>query len=265
MCFVTSQMGELCGCDCQWVPVRVVPVGLEWGRPSGVWSRHRDQPIMEGYRLHPMDMHPMDRMRARYGRDGRELCGQVKPAELVAVVASLCCQWGGNTEPDSELLVRGGKQGNCQEIRSYVNSLRSEQNGWHLTDDIFFSHFLLWKCLWFESIFSYICSERFSDNKSALVQLMAWHHAITWTNIDQDVSYHMASIHHNELTHWGMNDIGGKYFLIGELPFNYVPAVIIDCKLVLFASIWQQTIPWNFADQAQCEVIRPLIMKLGVN
>ena len=101
---------------------------------------------------------------------------------------------------------------------------------------------------------------------------MAWHHAITWTNIDQDVSYHMASIHHSELTHWGMNDIGRKYFFIssitslwGELPFNYVPAVIIDCKLVLFASIRQQTIPWNFADQAQCEVIRPLIMKLGVN
>ena len=39
------------------------------------------------------------------------------------------------------------------------------------------------------------------DDKSALLQVMAWCHQATWTNVDPDLFYHMASLGHNELTH----------------------------------------------------------------
>ena len=42
----------------------------------------------------------------------------------------------------------------------------------------------------------------FTDDKSTLVQVMAWRvreQAITWNNVDPDLSRHMASLGHNEL------------------------------------------------------------------
>ena len=42
--------------------------------------------------------------------------------------------------------------------------------------------------------------ENFTDDKSTLVQVMAWClQAITWANIDPDLCCHMASLGHNEL------------------------------------------------------------------
>ena len=41
------------------------------------------------------------------------------------------------------------------------------------------------------------------DDKWTLVQVMAfswWHQAITWANVDPNLSRHMASLGHNELT-----------------------------------------------------------------
>ena len=38
------------------------------------------------------------------------------------------------------------------------------------------------------------------DNKSALVQIMPWQHANTWTNVDQDLWHHTTSSCLNELT-----------------------------------------------------------------
>ena len=44
-----------------------------------------------------------------------------------------------------------------------------------------------------------------TDDKSTLVQVMAWWHqakAITWANVDPDLCRHMASLGHNELIYW---------------------------------------------------------------
>ena len=38
-----------------------------------------------------------------------------------------------------------------------------------------------------------------NDDKSILVQVMAWHQAITWANVDPDLCHHMVSLGHNEL------------------------------------------------------------------
>ena len=45
------------------------------------------------------------------------------------------------------------------------------------------------------------------DDKSTLVQGMAWCHqatTITWANVDPDLCCHMASLGHNELKRWRM-------------------------------------------------------------
>ena len=68
-------------------------------------------------------------------------------------------------------------------------------------------HALEMICLYLDSEFTEICSYVSTSNnannadKSALVQVMAWclTKAITWTNDDQDVWYHMALLDHNEL------------------------------------------------------------------
>ena len=39
-----------------------------------------------------------------------------------------------------------------------------------------------------------------TDDKSTLVQVMAWQQAITWANVDPDLCRHMASLGPNELT-----------------------------------------------------------------
>ena len=42
-------------------------------------------------------------------------------------------------------------------------------------------------------------------DKSTLVQVMAWsirQQAIIWTNVEQVLCRHVASLGHNELTHW---------------------------------------------------------------
>ena len=40
----------------------------------------------------------------------------------------------------------------------------------------------------------------FTDDKSTLVQVMAWRHkAITWANVDPDLCHHMVSLGHNKL------------------------------------------------------------------
>ena len=38
-----------------------------------------------------------------------------------------------------------------------------------------------------------------TDDKSTLVQVMAWHQAITWANVDPDLCHHMAPLGPNEL------------------------------------------------------------------
>ena len=46
-----------------------------------------------------------------------------------------------------------------------------------------------------------------TDNKSTLVQAMdccARQQAITWSNVDPDLCRHMASLGHNELSHWNL-------------------------------------------------------------
>ena len=49
----------------------------------------------------------------------------------------------------------------------------------------------------------------FTDDKSTLVQVMAWcrQAAITWANVDPDLCHHMVSQGHNELTHWPLGDL----------------------------------------------------------
>ena len=65
--------------------------------------------------------------------------------------------------------------------------MKPEQNGWHFADSIFKCIFLnekfyiLIKILW-----KFVPKDPTND-KSALVQTMAWHWTgITWTNVDHD-------------------------------------------------------------------------------
>ena len=41
--------------------------------------------------------------------------------------------------------------------------------------------------------------QNLTDDKSTLVQVMAWQQAITWTSVDQDLQRHMALLGPNEL------------------------------------------------------------------
>ena len=71
-----------------------------------------------------------------------------------------------------------------------MNTLRPEQNDCHFADNKFKCIFFK-KILWISNKISLKCIVwRLNDNKWALVQLMAWCQANTWTDVDQDVWCH---------------------------------------------------------------------------
>ena len=61
-----------------------------------------------------------------------------------------------------------------------------------------------WKCFYIDSNFTE--SRGVHLNESALVQvnrlLPNRHHAITWTKVNKDLSWHMTSLSHDELKNW---------------------------------------------------------------
>ena len=124
-------------------------------------------------------------------------------------------------------------QNNNYWLMVWLNTLRLRQNCCHFADDLsnVFSWMKIYQfCLWF------VTKARI-NNILALVQIMAWcrpgnkplselmmvsllthicvtqpqwvkankHKAITWTNVDQDLWYHTASVGHNELISISIN------------------------------------------------------------
>ena len=61
------------------------------------------------------------------------------------------------------------------QLRKSLITLRLKTNGWHFADDIFEYIFLQEKFLHFEKNKLKFVSKRLIDNRSALVQVMAWH------------------------------------------------------------------------------------------
>ena len=61
------------------------------------------------------------------------------------------------------------------QLRKSLITLRLKANGWHFADDIFEYIFLQEKFLHFEKNKLKFVSKRLIDNRSALVQVMAWH------------------------------------------------------------------------------------------
>ena len=71
-----------------------------------------------------------------------------------------------------------------------------------------------------------------TDDKSTLVQVMAWcHQAITWANVDSDLCHHIVSLCHNGLiisnksiTSWDKNILNSKLWYIMALYSLYIKA-----------------------------------------
>ena len=45
-------------------------------------------------------------------------------------------------------------------------------------------------------------AQNLTDDKSTLVQVMAWQQSITWTSVDQDLQCHMVLLGPNELNRY---------------------------------------------------------------
>ena len=60
-------------------------------------------------------------------------------------------------------------------------------------------------------------------------------HAITWTNVDLDVQYHLASPGHNELTISGLSPSGFNSLAPGKFAWNFRNVIF---KQILVIDVW---------------------------
>ena len=71
---------------------------------------------------------------------------------------------------------------------------------------------------WWLKYLQWICPQMnvtgpylWNDDKYTLVHVKAWCHQASrhnlWDNVDTDLCHHMASLGHNELTHWPLRDV----------------------------------------------------------
>ena len=104
-------------------------------------------------------------------------------------------------------------------------------------------------------------SRNLTDNKSSLVQVMAWCCQATWANFNLGLCHHSTSLGHNELTHSGLGmqiyiiNLGILYNLILiDISLNFVLVGPVDnnSSLVQVLVCTDKVTTWAKVDQVSC-------------